>query len=192
MPRRRLSEACILIVAICFVSHTTEAALLHLSTDTGTPGAVVMGNVSGPTGESLEGVAVSARCEGETVNTTVYTNEKGLYFFPPLHSGKYRVWAQAVGFGISRAEFVIDETKELRTDFKLQKVNDLSKQLSSLEWMAALPEDTPAKRRMKSIFRNNCGGCHPVNFVLQNRFDEDGWRIILSHMERTSAYVALP
>ena len=54
--------------------------------------------------------------------------------------------------------------------------------------MAALPEDTFEHRRMKAIFRNNCGGCHQPNFVLQNRFDEAGWRSIMDVMERVGIY----
>ena len=54
--------------------------------------------------------------------------------------------------------------------------------------MMALPEDTFEHRRMKAIFRNNCAGCHQPNFVLQNKFDADGWRNIINVMERVGIY----
>ena len=41
---------------------------------------------------------------------------------------------------------------------------------------------------MKAIFRNNCAGCHQPNFVLQNKFDADGWRNIINVMERVGIY----
>ena len=51
------------------------------------------GTVTTITGELLEGVPVSARALGKTVTTSVFTDEKGQYFFPPLgapfEKGKY-------------------------------------------------------------------------------------------------------
>ena len=51
-------------------------------------------------------------------------------------------------------------------------------------WMAALPEDTAEDRKMKEVFKNCSGGCHPANFILQNRFDEKGWNAIITLMSR--------
>src|SRR5688572_23723555 len=52
----------------------------------------------------MEGVAVSARADGHTWTTTVFTDARGEYVFPAVEAGRYRVRAQAVGFGAGRAE----------------------------------------------------------------------------------------
>ena len=54
------------------------------------------GTVKSSDGKPLEGVAVSARADGKTFTTTVYTDRDGGDYFPPLEDGQYKVWAQAV------------------------------------------------------------------------------------------------
>ena len=65
--------------------------------------SALWGTALSPSGEPMEGVAVSARAEGRTTTTSVYTDEQGQYFFPslapPFEAGTYQVWAQAVGYG---------------------------------------------------------------------------------------------
>lgn len=161
---------------------------LHLASDKGlTAGAILRGEVKGPSGEVLEGVPVSARADGETITTSVYTNEAGSYEFPPLHEGNYRVWAQAVGFEAAQRQAQIGRSGPVQLPFSLKQLADFTRQLSAQEWLAALPEDTAANRRMKIVFRNNCSGCHPASYVLQNRFDEEGWKRIITYMEKTDA-----
>ena len=41
---------------------------------------------------------------------------------------------------------------------------------------------------MKEVFRAACMGCHPQNFTLISRFDEAGWRNIISVMSRMHPY----
>ena len=139
-------------------------------------------------GKLLEGVAVSARADGRTFTTTVYTNAQGKYFFPPLDPGQYKMWAQAIGYDAERADLEVAAGKEVRQDFSLQPLSDFSRQLSGTEWMASLPAATQADRRMKALFRNNCANCHTANFVLQNRFDREGWGKILNVMSRISVF----
>jgi virginiamycin B lyase len=56
---------------------------------------ILTGSIASATGQKLEGVQVSAKKEGSTITTSVYSDENGDYFFPPLADGKYQVWAQA-------------------------------------------------------------------------------------------------
>ena len=150
--------------------------------------AVLKGTVKSSSGTTLDGVVVSARNSGKTFATTVFTDERGNYVFPALEGGDYRVWAQAVGFETTRAEFRLDERGVVVKDFAMNTLADFSKQLSGTEWIASLPDATPEDRRMKMLFRNNCSGCHTPNFVLQNRFDEAGWRKIIEVMETVGIY----
>ena len=148
----------------------------------------LQGTVQSVSGQSLEGVAVSARANGKTYTTTVYTDSLGAYDFPPLDNGHYRIWAQAVGFETTRAEVDLDGSQTARREFRMPTLQDFSKQLTGTEWIASLPEDTKENRRLKAIFRSNCSGCHTPNFVLQNRFDEAGWRKVIDVMETVGIY----
>ena len=46
------------------------------------------GAIVSASGEKLGGVTVSAKREGSTITTSVYTDETGNYYFPPLRGGK--------------------------------------------------------------------------------------------------------
>ena len=144
---------------------------------------MLTGSTRAADGSVLEGVAVSARALNSNITTSVYSDGQGHYYFPALPGGKYRVWAQAVGFDAARAEATLSPAKENQQDFTLQTAKDFTKQLTSFEYISALPEDTFENRRMKAIFRHTCVECHGAGFVLQNRFDEAGWRAILTTME---------
>lgn len=137
-------------------------------------------------GSVLEGVTVSARADGSPITTSVYSDEQGRYYFPPLTPGKYRVWAQAIGFKADRAESSLPiPANAAHQDFKLAPTPDFIQELSTSEYISALPEDTPADRRMKAIFRTTCASaCHAGSFILQNRFDQAGWLAILNTMEK--------
>jgi len=142
------------------------------------------GRVESADGKALEGVGVSARGKGDTFTTTVYTDKTGFYMFPAMHAGEYKVWAQAVGFQSSRRDTALSDGVNRQDDFVLASLNDFHKQLSGTEWAASLPEDTPDDRRMKTVFINNCSGCHQVSFLLQNRFDAAGWGAVITLMEK--------
>src|SRR5271163_742598 len=60
--------------------------------------AMLAGTVTSSAGAKMGGVTVSAKAEGQTITTTVFTDATGAYVFPPLPPGKYRVWAQALTF----------------------------------------------------------------------------------------------
>src|SRR6266478_4749356 len=63
---------------------------------------LLSGAITAQSGQKLEGVTVSAKLEGSTITTSVYTDAAGSYVFPPLPAGRYRVWAQALGFEASK------------------------------------------------------------------------------------------
>jgi streptogramin lyase len=150
--------------------------------------ASASGNLSGSIrsseGKPLGGIGVSARADSDTFTTTVYTDESGRYSFPPLKSGQYKVWAQAVSFETSKSGVTLSGGSKTQLDLTLASLTDFHKQLSGTEWAASLPEDTSDDRRMKTVFINNCSGCHQVSFLLQNRFDAAGWGAVITLMEK--------
>src|SRR5438874_7900440 len=80
--------------------------------------ALLAGTITSASGEKMGGVTVSAKAEGATITTSVYTDETGNYYFPPLPEGKYRVWAQAVTFQTAKGNVALDKTAH--QDFVLQ------------------------------------------------------------------------
>ena len=67
----------------------------------------------------MGGVTVSAKADGTTITTTVFTDEAGDYYFPPLPAGKYRVWAQAIAFETAKGEVDL-AARKAQQDFTLE------------------------------------------------------------------------
>ena len=63
------------------------AATLGLMTGVQAADHILSGAISTASGQKLEGVTVYAKMEGSTVTTSVYTDESGGYYFPPLPAG---------------------------------------------------------------------------------------------------------
>jgi streptogramin lyase len=138
-------------------------------------------------GEKMGGVTVSAKAEDSTITTSVYTDDTGNYYFPPLPDGKYRVWAQALKYETAKGEVALNKTTH--QDFVLQPMKnqeDWVRQLPGDEFLAALPDETAEDARMKVQVRKNCTGCHTASYPLQHRFDEEGWNKILNLMKHVN------
>jgi len=145
---------------------------------------LLAGAITSASGQKLEGVTVSAKRDGTTITTSVYTDQDGNYYFPPLADGKYLVWAQALGF--ETAKDAVDLTATRKHNIALKPMTDreaMIRQLPSELLVAALPEDTEDDARIKKIFTNNCTACHSPGYALQFRFDEAGWNKIISLMK---------
>ncbi len=161
-------------------------AVLSMIGVTGTRAAdqVLTGVISSASGQKLEGVTVSAKMEGATITTSIYTDEKGAYYFPPMPAGKYKVWAQALGF--ETAKNSVDLAAGRHQDLVLKEITDPERryrQLPSEAVIAALPEATEQDALMKRIFMNNCNSCHPAGYALQFRFNEEGWSKVIDLMK---------
>jgi len=145
--------------------------------------AVIQGTVKSADGSPMEGVVISARAADKSFTTSVFSDRQGKYAFPPLDSGQYKVWAQAVGFEAGRSEFAL--TGSVDRDFALAPIKDVGrvvKQLSGAEYLQSLPQSTAADRRMVHVFKNNCTGCHTASYPLQNRWDARGWGVLIDLM----------
>ena len=132
----------------------------------------------------MGGVTVSAKAAGSSITTTVYTDEAGNYYFPPLPSGSYRVWAQALTYATAKGS--VELTGAGHQDFVLDPMKDWVRQLPGDELLAALPGDTPDDARMKTLVRKNCTGCHTASYPLQHRFDAAGWSAVLDLMKHVN------
>ena len=93
MAKRHTMEPSVAAIAIALA-----AMPLALSDAAEAADALLSGAIGSSTGEKLGGVTVSAKAQGQTITTTVFTDETGKYYFPPLPTGTYRVWAQTLSF----------------------------------------------------------------------------------------------
>src|SRR6266576_5241900 len=119
------------------------------------------GTITSATGEKLGGVTVSAKRDGTTITTSVYTEEQGNYYFQPMETGKYNVWAQALAFETSKS--AVDLLAAKRQNLALKAITDKERafrQLPGEMMIAALPEATVEDANMKKIFMNQCTDCH--------------------------------
>jgi streptogramin lyase len=145
---------------------------------------ILSGAIASATGQKLEGVTVSAKRDGTTITTSVYTDQDGNYYFPPMADGKYSVWAQALGFETGKGS--VDLTANRKHNIALKAMTDkeaVIRQLPGELLVAALPEETPEDAAVKKIFTNNCTGCHSSGYPLQFKFDEAGWNKIINLMK---------
>ena len=171
------------VVALSIAGFAAVSVTRTGSASAATDHPSLMGTTHGPDGKPMEGVAVSARSNDQTFTTTVYSDTKGGYVFPGLASGSYKVWAQAEGFETDRADVTLDNSHTADHDFALKTLDNFEMELTGAEWFAALPEDTVEHKRMKQVLYVSCSGCHGLDVVLNNKFDEDGWRKIVKSME---------
>ena len=178
MSRSRVAVLVLGLAAITF------SIGLPAVSPTAAPSMELTGSVKDAGGKPLEGVAVSAKAEGSSITTSVWTNQNGAYAFPALDAGRYRVWAQAIGFDRPVADTTVTPGHGARQDFTLKNVEIIPRSLSTAEWMQSLPSETSFDRRMKMVVLNNCSNCHlPANW-LEKHFDADSWNTILDYMEK--------
>jgi hypothetical protein len=67
-------------------------------------------------------VTVSAKMVGSTITTSVYTDQDGNYYFPPMAAGQYNVWAQTLGF--ERSDAQVDLSANKRQNLALKTIAD--------------------------------------------------------------------
>jgi virginiamycin B lyase len=161
-----------------------SAASFIMATGASAADHVLAGAITSAAGQKLEGVTVSAKREGTTITTSVYTDATGNYYFPPLADGKYQVWAQALSF--ETAKGTVELAANSKHNITLTPMADreaVIRQLPSELLVAALPEDTEDDARIKKIFTNNCTACHSPGYALQFKFDEAGWNKIINLMK---------
>jgi streptogramin lyase len=177
----RILAVSITAFAAMSVTHVARTASAATDPQAGAPG--LMGTIHGADGKPMNGVAITAQASDQTFKTTVYTDEKGEYVFPHLVTGSYKVWAQAAGFTTDRTTATLDGSHTVSHDFTMKPLDNFEAELTGAEWFAALPEDTVQHKRGKQILYVACSGCHGLDVVLNNRFDEAGWRQIVRTME---------
>lgn len=169
--------------AVAAVALTAVAGLHAQMSEPEVPG--LMGTVKDAGGKALAGITITARGVGQVMSTSVMTDERGVYVFPHLDAGPYKVMTQGVGLTGNKGEVTLDGTHTATRNVVMKPLADYGMQLSGYEWFNSLPEGTTADKRMKQILYVGCTGCHSLDVVLQNRFDEKGWNAVVKAMENS-------
>ena len=146
----------------------TSAAAVTLAPAAQAADQLLSGAVTSASGEKLGGVTVSAKLEGSTITTSVYSDETGNYYFPPLAAGKYKVWAQALGFETAKGEVDLSAAKQQNLVLKaMTDQEQIIRQMPGEMLVEALPDETEADARIDG--RISSGGIrrrrtHQENF----------------------------
>src|ERR1700756_5756141 len=106
--------------------------------------AILSGTIAGSGGDKMGGVTVSAKADGSTITTTVYTDASGGYYFPPLPAGHYHVWAQALSFATAKAD--VDLEANAAQNFTLSPLQDYARQLPGDVVLNSLPAATEQEK----------------------------------------------
>lgn len=152
------------------------------------------GVVVGPPEQLLEGIGVQLISDRTAIRTTVYTNAEGRYEFPALEAGSYTLrLARPMEFKPWVAKSVHLRGSDTLPEIKLERVSsteflpptvDILAQLTGTEWMMNLPGTGEEKR----VFTTSClFGCHSLQQVFRNTYDERSWRLIYQRMIRSGS-----
>lgn len=153
----------------------------------------VRGVVKTSQGQLPEGMMVQLISHKTAMRTTVYSDQEGRFEFPKLEAGwhtlriarplefkpyqKDSVWIE----GSAPLEDIVLEKIPLVENEFLPPTPEIMAQLSDAEWLNNLPGTAQEKK----TFSNVCGGgCHTWQQSLRNRFDENGWRLMMDRMSK--------
>src|SRR5437762_1181362 len=112
--------------------------------------AQIAGTIIDEHGNKMAGVTVSAKADGSTIRTSVYTDGEGRYVFGRLPAGIYRVNAQAIGYHGEKADVQVPGSG--RQNFRLVANADAEQTFHQLPGNLALdslPHDTDHDRHMQ-------------------------------------------
>jgi virginiamycin B lyase len=139
---------------------------------------VITGTVRTPDGSSLYGILVSAKGENEKYTTSVFTDDQGVYEFPPSPFGSYRVsvgtlWSETVNLTSSGAV----------QDFIVEMGPGFMNQTTGVSWFN-LPGTPTEKKRLT----DNCGTCHSLwRLIDQPQTTREGWAALAHKMARITS-----
>ncbi len=134
-------------------------------------GVALSGVVSSQQEGNMEGVLVTVRREGANHTVTVVSDAQGRYSYPRTHldSGTYALKIRAVGYDlVDPRPITVTSEQTAAADLRLQETKDLSKQLSSLEWVMAMP-GTPAQKDRFVYEPKSCNYCHSFQRIARSK-----------------------
>jgi streptogramin lyase len=129
---------------------------------------------------AMEGVLVSAQRDGSPISITVVTDRDGRYGFPAdrLAPGHYALRIRAIGYELGApASADVAAQTTATADLTLDRIKDISAQLTSTEWLTSMPGTPEQKRPLIE-----CMSCHTLERVLRSKFNADEFVGVLKRM----------
>jgi virginiamycin B lyase len=164
----------ILLVTLLSVNVAFAELLLDSSN------VALTGRVTSPPEGAMEGVLVSAQRTGSPISVTVVTNQAGRYSFPAdrLPPGNYALRIRAIGYELEGPATIDVAAKgTVMADLALRKVDDISSQLTSTEWLISMPGGPEQKRPLIE-----CMSCHTLERVVRSKFTAEEFVGVLKRM----------
>ena len=149
-------------------------------------GAILTGVASSQAEGKMEGVVVTARHAGATFDVSVVTDAQGKYSFPGTHlvAGDYALTIRAVGYELGTpVRASVSAGKAATADLPLQKAADVSKQLTSVEWMMNLP-GSDADKDKAMIQAASCVYCHNIERIVRSSYTAEQWPAVITRMQK--------
>jgi virginiamycin B lyase len=146
----------------------------------GSAGVALAGRVTSAQEGAMEGVLVSARCDGSPITVTVVTDATGRYRFPAdrLAPGHYALAIRAIGYELAApATADVAAEQSASADLALEKIADVASQLTSTEWFTSMPGTAEQKRPLIE-----CMSCHTLERVVRSKFTADEFVDVLKRM----------
>lgn len=188
---KRFTLFSFLVLTAIFLAKTTFAAT-YAETVAHSP---LTGVVKSQGGQPLEGILIRAKEQGSHIAITVVSNAHGVYRFPKLKSGSYKVeTARADGMEPVHFEVFIQDGRVTHQNFTLKPApaKEWDQYISARDWLLDLPPMQSAAQKSKKqgkLTANNLGGagieecvyCH-ATAVRKHRFSYKGWLKIVKVM----------
>ena len=173
--------------SVLVVAFTVVMGLLHGPAPVGLSaqgGAALSGMVSSQAEGNMEGVLVTVRKAGAIHTTTVVSDAKGRYSFPRTHvdAGSYALSIRAVGYDLVNPRPVtVASGTATSLDLALQTTKDLSKQLTSYEWVMSMPGTQAQKDRL--VYQpKSCNYCHSFQRIARSKHDGARFTRVIQRM----------
>ncbi len=139
----------------------------------------ITGTIRTSDGSPLYGILVSAKGEGQIYTTSVFTDDQGVYEFPPLPFGSYRVstgtlWSETVNLTSSGAT----------QDFIVEFGPGFMTQTTGASWLKLLPGTQADKKRLN----DSCGTCHGIwRLIDRPQTTKEGWAALARRMAKMTS-----
>ena len=174
--RNVLMSACAIVIALLLHSVSLSAQ--------GRGAVALRGVVRSQEEGKMEGVLVTVRRTGANFTVTVVSDAQGRYSFPRtrLAPGAYALAIRATGYDLADPGAVeVASGKATTLDLKLQKTKDLSMQLTSLEWVNAMPGTQEQKDKL--VYQpESCNYCHSFRRIAKSTHTAERFVPVIKRM----------
>jgi virginiamycin B lyase len=147
-------------------------------------GVALSGIVSSREEGNMEGVIVTARREYGSVAVSVVSDSQGKYSFPATHlkPGTYTLKMRAIGYDLSDpGPVTLIEGKTAMLDLALRKTADLSRQLTSVEWLMSV-KGTDQQKAMVQKEMESCTYCHTLELPIKSKHTAAEFIAVITRM----------